>query len=93
VGDRDEGLFAPGTASSRKRVLSVFVRAVTGASDAPGRADNAGALGRVLYLAHLGVVLWWLLDRSREQRATRALVGLMLRGARFAAIALRLPGG
>jgi hypothetical protein len=54
-------------------VQRVFTRAVTEASDAPPRETGA-ALGRLLYLAHLGVLLWWLSDRSPGQSATTALV-------------------
>ena len=49
-------------------------------------------LGRLLYLAHLAILLWWLLDRSPAQRATGALLGLVERSARLAAPALRVPG-
>lgn len=76
VGGRDEGLFAPATAFSRDRVQSVFVEAVTDASDAP-RGDDAAALGRALDLVHLAVLLLWLLDRSEGQRATRRLVDVI----------------
>src|SRR5262245_62018809 len=69
VGDASEGLFAPATAFSRQRVQSVFHDAVHGASDAPG-AEDAAALGRLLYVLHLVVILWWLLDKSAGQRAT-----------------------
>src|SRR5689334_1437634 len=60
VGDAEEGLFAPRTAFSLLRVQGVFVQAVVGASDAP-RGETAPALGRLLYLLHLAVLLWWLL--------------------------------
>lgn len=76
VGDPDEGIFSATTAFSRLRVQQVFEQAVTGASDAP-KPPLAGALGRLLYLAHLGVLLWWLLDRSAHQRATASLVALV----------------
>jgi len=90
VADPVDGVFAAGTAFSRHRVQQVFVQAVTQAGDAP-KAALAGALGRVLYLVHLGVLLWWLLDRSREQRATEALIGLLAGMLPAAALALRLP--
>src|SRR5262249_51228714 len=61
VGDPGQGLFSPATAFSRRRVQTVFHEAVAGASDAP-RAEVVAPLGRLLYLAHLGVILWWLLD-------------------------------
>ena len=89
VGDPEEGLFAPNTARSRIRVQTVFAEAVSGASDAP-KAELAGALGRLLYLVHLAVLLWWLLDKSPRQRATAALVALIERALPSAALALRL---
>lgn len=90
VGDPEQGLFAEQTAFSRARVQAVFVEAVTGADNAPP-ARLAEPLGRVLYLAHLGLVLTWLLDRSPEQRATAALLEQAERALGVAAVALRLP--
>lgn len=90
VGDPKEGLFAPETAFSRQRVQSVFADAVTGATDPP-RAEIAAALGRLLYLAHLGVILWWLLDKSSGQRATLVLLGLIRQALPASALMLRLP--
>ena len=90
VGDAEDGVFAPGKAFSRLRVQGVFVQSVVGASDAP-RGETAPALGRLLYLVHLAVLLWWLLDRSPEQRATAGLVALLERAAPLIAVALRAP--
>jgi AcrR family transcriptional regulator len=90
VGDTEEGVFAERTAFSRARVQRAFHDAVAGASDAPA-ARLAGALGRLLYLLHLAVILWWLLDRSPRQRATSALVRLLARVLPSASLALRLP--
>ena len=89
VGDPEEGVFAPGMAFSRERVQGVFELAVSGATDSPG-APLAPALGRLLYLVHLAVLLWWLLDRSTNQRATSALVGLARQILPSAALTLRL---
>ena len=91
VGDADDGLFAPGTAFSRLRVQGAFVEAVTGARDAP-RGQVAPAVGRLAYLIHLAVLLWWLLDKSPSQRATAALVDLLGRTLPLLATALRVPG-
>lgn len=91
VGDANEGLFAPGTAFSRLRVQAVFIQAVVGAGDAP-RGELAPALGRLLYLLHLAVILFWLLDRSPAQRATQAVLVLLERALRLAAPALHVPG-
>jgi AcrR family transcriptional regulator len=75
VGDPEEGIFAATTAFSRLRVQRVFEQAISGSIDAP-KQPLAEALGRLLYLVHLAVLLWWLLDKSSEQRATAALVSL-----------------
>jgi len=85
----DDGLFAPGTAFSRIRVAQVFQDAVTGATDAP-RPPLGVALGRLLYLAHLATILWWLLDRSPEQWATDRLLKLLERALSLATLSLRL---
>ena len=89
VGDPDDGVFAAGTAFSRQRVQRVFEDAVVGSTDAPN-APLADALGRVLYLVHLAVLLWWLLDKSPKQRTTVTLVALMRQLLPSAAITLRL---
>src|SRR4051794_17130786 len=90
IGDPDDGVFAEGTAFSRVRVQQVFEDAVAGATDAP-KAPIAGALGRLLYLVHLAVLLWWLLDKTPNQRATNALVALTDQLLPSAALTLRLP--
>jgi len=89
VGDPDEGVFSATMAFSRERVQGVFEHAVSEATDSPG-APLAAALGRLLYLVHLAVLLWWLLDRSAHQRATSALVGLARQILPSAALTLRL---
>ena len=90
VGDPEEGIFAASTSFSRLRVQRVFEAAVTGASDAP-KKPLAEALGRLLYLVHLSVLLWWLLDKTSNQRATAALVTLTRQLLPSAALALLVP--
>jgi len=90
VGDPEEGVFASEAAFSRLRVLRVFEEAVVGSADAPARA-LAQPIGRLLYLVHLAVLLWWLLDKSSNQRATSALVSLFQQVLPSAAMTLRLP--
>lgn len=90
VGDPEEGVFAKNAAFSRARVQGVFEEAVAGSSDAPTHT-LAEALGRLLYLVHLAVLLWWLLDKSSKQRATTALVSLFQQVLPSAGITLRLP--
>jgi len=90
IGDPDDGVFATGTAFSRERVQRVFEDAITGSTDAP-KAPLGEALGRLLYLVHLAVLLWWLLDKTPKQRATAALVALTKQMLPAAALTLRLP--
>lgn len=90
VGDPEQGIFASGTAFPRLRVQRVFERAVSDAADAPA-TPLAPALGRLLYIVHLAVLLWWLLDKSPRQRATTALVSLFRQLLPSATIALRVP--
>jgi AcrR family transcriptional regulator len=90
VGDAHEGLFAPATTFSRQRVQNVFHEAVVGATDAP-RPEVTSALARLLYLVHLAIILWWLLDKSPQQRATTALVALVKQALPASALTLRLP--
>ena len=90
VGDPEEGIFAASTAFSRLRVQRAFEEAVTAATDAPPQ-PLAEALGRLLYLIHLTVLLFWLLDKSSNQRATTALLTLTKQLLPSAAVALRVP--
>jgi AcrR family transcriptional regulator len=90
VGDPEEGIFSPSTAFSSIRVQQVFEQVVTESSDAP-KQPLAEALGRLLYLVHLAVLLWWLLDKSPNQRATAALVSLTQKLLPSAGLALRVP--
>jgi len=90
VGDPEEGVFAESAAFSRLRVQRVFEEAVVGSTDAPAPAV-AAAVGRLLYLVHLAVLLWWLLDKSSKQRATAALVLLTQQILPSTALTLRLP--
>jgi AcrR family transcriptional regulator len=90
VGDPDDGVFATRAEFARHRVQEVFENAVAGSTDAPQQA-LAEALGRLLYLVHLAVLLWWLLDKSAKQRATVALVTLTQQLLPSAALTLRFP--
>lgn len=89
LGTGEDGVFAPGTSSSRARVQPAFLEAARGATDAPKPAD-AAALGHLLYLSHLGVLLLWLLDRSPKQKATAAFMAMLGTALPLAALALKL---
>jgi len=90
IGDPQEGLFSATTAFSRVRVQHVFERAVIDATDAP-RSPLSEALGRLLYLVHLAVLLWWLLDKSPNQRTTAKLLQLTEQLLPSATLAVRVP--
>jgi AcrR family transcriptional regulator len=89
VSSAPDGLFGRETTFSRRRVQGVFQDAVVGAKDAP-TGELAAALGRLGYLIHLAVILWWLLDRSPGQRATTALVGLLKQVLPLTSLALKV---
>ncbi len=90
VGDPEQGLFSERTAFSRSRVQGAFVEAVRGSREKLAPRD-AAALGRLLYVAHLAIVLWWLLDKSPGQYATKALIAAVRQLAPAAGLAMRLP--
>lgn len=90
VADPERGVLASPMSPARARVEQAFIDAVVGASDAPP-APLGPALGRLLYLAHLALILWWLLDRSPAQRATHELLKTVRAGAPMLALALKLP--
>ncbi len=87
----DTGLFGASTRASRLRVRQVFIDAVEGSKDAP-KGARAALLGRTLDLVHLAIVLFWLLDGSRGQRATQATLEALERALPLGRLALRLPG-
>ncbi len=86
-----EGLFSPTTKVSRLRVQEAFVLAVAEATDAPER-EAAAALGRLLYIVQLVVLLWWVLEKSPKQRATKKLIEMLNRMGPSASLALGFPG-
>ncbi len=88
IGHESEGLFAPNTSPSRERVMGIFLAAARGADDAP-RDDEA--LGRLLYVAHLGIILSWLLDKSPGQHATMQLLEALAPMSDLASLAMLLP--
>ena len=73
--DSDVALLGERVAGIRGRIWRVFHLVVTGATDAP-RERQARELATVLYGAHLALVLFWLQDRTPNQRATEELLSL-----------------
>ncbi len=78
------------TAEVRQRVSGMFLVVVRGATDAP-REQVARDLATVLYGAHLALTLFWLYDRSPNQRATAELLALVCDMLGIVRRLLRLP--
>jgi AcrR family transcriptional regulator len=64
------------TAQVRQRVSAMFLAVVRGATDTP-REPVARDLATALYGAHLALILFWLYDRTPNQRATDELIALI----------------
>jgi AcrR family transcriptional regulator len=74
----------------RQRVWSTFLLVAQGANDAP-KGRQAGDVATLFYGIHLCLVLFWLQDRSPDQRATGEMIGLIRDMVKMARPALRLP--
>jgi AcrR family transcriptional regulator len=57
----------------RRRMHALFAQLLAGAKDAP-KASLHAPLTTLFYAAHLLLVLFWLQDRTGDQRATAALI-------------------
>lgn len=78
------------TADVRQRVSAMFLAVVRGATDAP-REPVARDLATALYGAHLALILFWLYDRTPNQRATDELISLVCDALGIVRRLLRLP--
>jgi AcrR family transcriptional regulator len=91
MSDPDYGLFSEATAFSRLRVHGQFERAISGAQDRPN-ADLAKAMSHLFYVLHLGLITWWLMDRSENQKATEGIMALLESLGRPLTMLIRVPG-
>jgi AcrR family transcriptional regulator len=78
------------TSGIRERVAHIFYDLVRSATDAP-RERQARQLATVLYALHLALLLFWLHDRSPDQRATDDLIKLARDTLALVRPVLRLP--
>ena len=76
-------------APARHQVQAAFATVAGGATDVSDRlrAD----IGTLLYAAHLLMVLYWLQDRTPDQRATRDLIGFAEETLGRLHLLLRIP--
>ena len=83
--------FNPASSDARKAAQQIFVDVVEGATPAPPRRLRSELPG-LLWMAYMGVTLFWVYDTSEGQRRTRMLVDgiapLVARGVSLA----RIPG-
>lgn len=70
------GVFSESAADVRQQSRTMFITVVTGATDAP-RQSQVSDLATVLYGLHLGLVLFWLQDRSPATRTTLELLAFV----------------
>lgn len=75
VSNSDQSLFGSQTRFSRERVQRGFEQAISSATNSPDKRITE-AITRLMYLFHLGVILLWLLDRSKNQVASTQLIKL-----------------
>ena len=78
------------TSDIRERVSQAFYDLVRNATDAP-RERQARQLATLLYALHLALLLFWLHDRSPDQRATNDLIKLARDTLALVRPVLRVP--
>ncbi|MCW5871658.1 MAG: TetR/AcrR family transcriptional regulator [Candidatus Eremiobacteraeota bacterium] len=90
--DPESELSVLGEASSplRQRAWSTYLSVVNGASDPP-KARQAPELATLFYSIHLSVILFWLQDRSPEQKRTQDLLAFLQDTLGTLRFALMLP--
>lgn len=83
--------FSPQSAAAREAAIGLFREVVDGAAGRPGGA-LARDLPTLLWLAYLGITLFWVYDTSPEQARTRRLVDATARLVGRLVTVSRLPG-
>jgi AcrR family transcriptional regulator len=88
--ESEVSLLGEKASNARQRVQAAFRKVVEGATDIPGGKlrDDLGAL---LYAAHLLLALYWLQDRTPEQRATRDMLTFAEETLGRTRLLLRIP--
>ncbi|GLV60472.1 TetR family transcriptional regulator [Dictyobacter sp. S3.2.2.5] len=84
------GVFGASTAGIRQRARKSYLRVIQSAKDAPREALHED-LATVLYGAHMALVLFWLIDQSKNAARTRLLLNLLRDLLKLAQPVLWLP--
>jgi pyoverdine/dityrosine biosynthesis protein Dit1 len=86
-------VLGPATEVVRSKVAGVFWVAVTGATDAPPAPEAAARLARMLYGAHLLLVLLYIQEEDARGPRTRDAVDLVCTGLALQRVALGFLAG
>ncbi|EFH83145.1 transcriptional regulator, TetR family [Ktedonobacter racemifer DSM 44963] len=70
------GVFGASAAEIRRRARKSYLRVIQGAKDAPREAQRED-LATVLYGAHMALVLFWLIDQSKNAARTRLFLAFL----------------
>lgn len=84
------GVLSEHTADIRALAQTAFFHAVTGATDAPSQ-QQARELGTLFYAGHLAILLFWLYDKTPNQRATEEIIAFAADLLKLGRRLLRLP--
>ena len=84
------GVLSTNTIDLTKTVLTVFEEVVRGAKDAP-KEKQVSQMALLLYSSHLLLQLFWLYDRTPNQRATKELLGFTKDSLHLLRRLIRLP--
>lgn len=84
------GVLSDHNAGIRALAQTSFLQAVAGATDAPN-AQQTQELGTLFYAAHLGILLFWLYDKTPNQRATNEIIAFAVDLLKVGRRLLRLP--
>lgn len=90
--DPESELSVLGEATSplRRRTWGIYLQVVEGASDPP-KPRQAPELATLFYSLHLSLILFWLQDRSPDQKSTRELLQFSADSLGKLRFALMLP--
>ncbi|GCE50790.1 TetR family transcriptional regulator [Thermosporothrix hazakensis] len=70
------GVFGKQTTEIRRRARLTYREVIAGAKDAPKAAQHDD-LATVLYAMHMGMILFWLIDESRDTSRTWRLIAFL----------------
>ena len=73
IGDPKRNVFSHTYRFSRQRIEKGFLKAIEDSSNKP-KGNAVKELARIFYVIHLGILLFWLLDKSSKQFVTKQMM-------------------